>query len=104
MIRNATDLTPTEKAAVETLLIRRVQHGEAVSVRAIEQARIIPKERLKIANDLKKYFIETDATRKPISESEQEDAITEAMRNVRPRFRPPQHETHFLRDKTPHWR
>lgn len=32
MIRNATDLTPTEKAAVETLLGRRVQDGEAVSV------------------------------------------------------------------------
>ncbi len=90
MIRNTTDLTPTEKAAVETLLGRRVQDGEAVSVRTFEQANISPQERLKIADDLKKYFAEVDATRKPIAESEHEDAITEAMRSVRPSFRPHQ--------------
>ena len=44
MIRNATDLTPTGKAAVETLLGRSVQEGEAVSVRTFEQARISPQE------------------------------------------------------------
>ena len=44
MIRNATDLTPTGKAAVETLLGRSVQEGEAVSVRTFERAGISPQE------------------------------------------------------------
>ena len=87
MIRNATDLTPTEATAIETLLGRSVQDGEAVSVRTFEQARISPQERLKIADDLKRYFAEIDATPKPLTDSECEDAITEAMRSVRPRYR-----------------
>ena len=90
MIRSATDLTPTEKAAVEILLGRRVQDGEAVSVRTFVQANLSPQERLAIANDLKKYFAELDAPRKPVAESELEDAITEAMRSVRPSYRPHQ--------------
>ena len=55
MIRNANDLTPTEKDALETLLGRRVQDSEAVSVRTFEQAGISPQERLQIADDLKKH-------------------------------------------------
>lgn len=90
MIRNAIDLTPTEKTALETLLGRPVQDGEAVSLRTFEQAKISPQERLEIADDLKKYFAEVDATRKPVTESEREDAITEAMRSVRPSYRPHQ--------------
>ena len=90
MIRNANDLTPTEKDALETLLGRRVQDSEAVSVRTFEQAGISPQERLQIADDLKKYFAEVDATRTPVTESECEDAIAEALRSVRPSYRPHQ--------------
>ena len=90
MIRNANDLTPTEKDALETLLGRRVQDSEAVSVRTFEQAGISPQERLQIADDLKKYFAEVDATRTPVPGSECEDAITEALRSVRPSYRPHQ--------------
>ena len=43
--------------------------------------------RLEIANELKKYFAEVDAARKPVSEEEAEDIITEAMRSVRPGYR-----------------
>jgi hypothetical protein len=88
MIRNANDLTPAEKAALETLLGRRVQDGEAVSLRTFEQARISPQQRLEIADELKKHFAEVDATRKQVTETEQEDAITEAMRSVRTSYRP----------------
>jgi hypothetical protein len=90
MIRNANDLTPNEKAALETLLGRRVQDGEAVSLRAFEQAKISPEERRELADNLRKYFAEVDASRKPIAESEREDAINEALRSVRPSYRPHQ--------------
>jgi hypothetical protein len=88
MIRNANDLTPAEKAALETLLGRRVHDGEAVSVRTFEQARISPQQRLEIADELKKYFAEVDATRKPVTETQKEDSIAEALRSVRPSYRP----------------
>ncbi len=87
MIRNANDLTPVEKAALETLLGRRVRDGEAVSVRIFEPAKISSRQRLEISNQLKRYFAELDAQRKPMTASEQEDVITEAMRSVRPAYR-----------------
>lgn len=88
MIRNANDLTPAERAAAETLLGRRVQDGETVSIRAFEAATISPQRRREIVEKLKEYFAEVDASRKPVSASEYEDAITEAMRSVRPNYRP----------------
>ena len=90
MISNAEDLSPDQKAAVETLLGRRVQKGEAVSVRTFEPARIPHQRRLEIAGELRKYFAEADAARKPVSEEETEDIVTEAMRSVRPGYRPRQ--------------
>jgi len=36
MIRNAKDLSPDQKAAIESLLGRRVLEDEAISVRAIQ--------------------------------------------------------------------
>jgi len=90
MIRNATDLTATEKAAVETLLGRCVEDGEVESIGTFEHAIIAPQERLEIADELRKYFAEVDTTREPVAEREREDAITEAMRSVRPSFRPRQ--------------
>ena len=36
MIRNAKDLSPDQRAAIESLLGRRVLEEEAISIRAIE--------------------------------------------------------------------
>jgi len=58
-----------------------------VSIRTFEQAKISPRQGLEIADDLKKYFAEADATRKPVTESDREDSIAQAMRSVRPRYR-----------------
>ena len=88
MIRNATDLTPSERAALETLLGRRVQDGEAVSVRTFEPAAVSLDQKIEIANELRKYFAEVDAARNPVSTAEAEDIINEAMRSVRPGYRP----------------
>ena len=90
MICNAKDLSPDQKAAIEELLGRRVQEGEAVSIRAFEPAAVPHQRKLEIADELRKYFAEVDASRKPVSEEEAEDIITEAMRSVRPGYRPHQ--------------
>ena len=88
MICNAEDLSPDQMAAVETLLGRRVQAGEAVSVRTFEPVSISHQRRLEVADELRKYFAEVDANRKPVSEEAAEEIITEAMRSVRPGYRP----------------
>ena len=88
MICNAEDLSPDQMAAVETLLGRRVQAGEAVSVRTFEPVSVSHQRKLEIADELRKYFAEVDACRKPVSEEEAEEIITEAMRSVRPGYRP----------------
>ena len=88
MICNAKDLSPDQKAAIETLLGRRVREGEAVSVRTFEPATVPHQRKLEIADELRKYFAEVDVSRMPVSEEEAEDIITEAMRSVRPGYRP----------------
>jgi len=90
MICNAEDLSPAQKAAVETLLGRTVQQGEAVSVRTFEPARVTHERRLEIAAELRKFFAEVDAVGQQVSEEEAEDIVTEAMRSVRPGYRPHQ--------------
>ena len=90
MICNATDLSPDQKAALETLLGRSVQDSEAVIVRTYEPAAVSPQRKLEIANELRKYFAEVDASRKPVLDEDTEDIITEAMRSVRPGYRPHQ--------------
>jgi hypothetical protein len=37
MIHNAEDLSPDQKAVIETLIGRRILEGEAISVRAFER-------------------------------------------------------------------
>lgn len=88
MIRNTTDLSPGQKAALETLLGRRVQDSEAVSVRTFEPAAVSKQRRYEIVNELRKYFAEVDSSRKSVSGEEVENATTEAMRSVRPGYHP----------------
>jgi len=90
VICNAKDLSPDQKAAIETLLGRRIQEDEAVSVRTFEPVAVSHQRRQEIANELRKYFAEVDAARRPVSEEEAEDIITGAMRSVRPGYRPHQ--------------
>jgi hypothetical protein len=90
MICDAKDLSPDQKAVIETLLGRRVQEGEAVSIRTFEPAAVSHRRKLEIAEELRKYFAEVDASRKLVSDEENEDIVTEAMRSVRPGYRPHQ--------------
>ena len=88
MICHSNDLSPAQKAALESLLGRPVHDGEAVSVRTFEPAVVSQQRRQEIAGELKQYFAEVDAARKPVPSEETEAAIAEALRSVRPGFRP----------------
>lgn len=87
MIRHAKDLSPDQKAAIESLLGRRVLEDEAISIRAIEPPALSEEQKHELSGQLKNYFSEVDALRKPGSPEEAEDIINEAMRTVRPGYR-----------------
>lgn len=88
MIRNAKDLLPDQKAVIESLLGRRVLENEAISVRAIELPPLTDQRRREQTAELRKYFAEVDARRKPGSPEEAEEILTEAIRSSRPGYRP----------------
>jgi len=93
MLHRVKDLSPEQKLAVEALLGRAVSNDEAVSVRAIVPAAIIPsklsqEERAEALRRLDRYFARVDARRKPVSQEEEEAIFMEAMRSVRPHYRP----------------
>jgi hypothetical protein len=90
MIRNAKDLSPDQKAAIEGLLGRRVLEDEAISIRAIAPPALSNEQKHRLAEQLKNYFADVDARRKPGSAAEAEDTINEAMRSTRPGYRPHQ--------------
>ena len=90
MIRQAKDLSPDQKAAIESLLGRQVLEHEAISIRAIEPPALSAERKRELAEQLKKYFAEVDARREPGSPEEAEDVIDDAMDSIRPGYRPHQ--------------
>jgi len=88
MIRNAKDLSRDQKAVIEGLLGRHVLENEAISVRAIEPPALSDQRRREQTAELRKYFSEVDARRKPGSPEEAEEILTEAIRSSRPGYRP----------------
>jgi L-lactate utilization protein LutC len=88
MIHKSKDLSPDQKAAVESLLGRQILEGEAVSVRAFEPPVLSDQRRQEIIDSLKRYFAQVDANSKSVSAQEADEAITEAMRSTRPHYTP----------------
>ena len=88
MIRNAKNLSPDQKAAIESLLGRRLLESEDIIVRAFEPSPISDRRRLEIAHELRKYFAEVDARRKDVSDDEAEEIVNEALRSTRPHYEP----------------
>ena len=88
MIHKAKDLSPDQKAAVESLVGRQILEDEAVSVRAFEPPVLSDQRRQKIVESLKRYFAQVDANSKPVSAEEVDEAITEAMLSTRPNYAP----------------
>lgn len=90
MIHKAKDLSPDQRAAIESLLGRRIVEEETISIRAIESPDLSDEQKHESLEKLKKYFAEVDAQRKPGSAEEAEEIINEAMKSVRPGYRPRQ--------------
>ena len=88
MIHKAKDLSPDQKAAVESLVGRQILEGEAVSVCAFEPPVLSDQRRQEIIDSLKCYFAQVDANSRSVSAEEAEQAITEAMRSTRPHYAP----------------
>lgn len=63
---------------------------EAISVRAFEPPAMSDERRQEIAGELKRYFAEVDASRKPASADEAGEVISEAMKRARPGYCPHQ--------------
>jgi len=90
MVCNAKDLSPDQKTVIESLLGRRILEDETISVRAIEVPALSDQRRQELAEELRKYFAEVDARRKPGSAEEAEEILTEAIRSSRPGYHPHQ--------------
>ncbi len=88
MIRNAKDLSPDEKTVLESLLGRRIQADEAISVRAIQPPTLSDEVRQEQCEQLKNYFASVDFLRQPGSAEEAEEILNEAIRSTRPTYRP----------------
>lgn len=90
MILNAKDLSADQKTVIEGLLGRRVMEDEEISVRAFQPPALSADRRKELVAGLTTYFAEVDARRKPGSGEEAEEILTEAIRSVRPGYRPHQ--------------
>ncbi|MEO8658432.1 MAG: hypothetical protein ABI693_08175 [Bryobacteraceae bacterium] len=93
MVHRVKDLSPEQKTTVEALLGRHVSSDESVSVRAVAPATIIPsqlspEERTQALRKLDSYFAKVDSGRRAVSEEEEEAIFEEAIRSVRPNYRP----------------
>lgn len=88
MIHNAKNLTPDQKAAIESLLGRPVTDGESISIVALPPVEAAEVQRGEIAEKLKTFFAEVHAHRQEFSEQEAEEIINEAMASVRSGYPP----------------
>jgi hypothetical protein len=75
-------LSPEQKVAVEALL------GRAVSSDDLVPSQLSPEERAEALRKLDRYFAKVDSGRKHVSEEKEETIFIEAMRSVRPNYRP----------------
>jgi len=67
-----------------------VLEDEEISVRAIQTPALSDQRRKELAEELRRYFAEVDARRQSGSAEEAEEILNEAMRSVRPGYRPHQ--------------
>ena len=84
------DLLPEQKRAAEILLGHAISDDDAVSIRSVAAnsvipSRLSPEERIEALRRLKERFASRE--RPPVSESEETEAVNEAMRASRPGYR-----------------
>lgn len=81
-----------QRRTVESLLGRPVMDDESVSIKVIQTSilrlQLSPGERKEALEWLQRYFAKVDAGRKAVSDAEEEEIISEALRSTRPGYRP----------------
>jgi hypothetical protein len=86
---SARTLSPSLRNALEQLLGRALSDNEAISIRAYQPHEAPSRERQQvIAGDLRRYFAKMDQQTQSLSEGEQEEILDEAIRSVRPGYKP----------------
>jgi hypothetical protein len=88
-LHSARRLSPPVRSALEQLLGRALSDDEAISVRAYQPHEApSPEQQRAIAGELRRYFAKIDERTKDIPENEQDEILDEAIRSVRPGYRP----------------
>ena len=88
-LHKARELSPSVRQAVETLLGRRLEGDEAISVRAYAFHEGLQGEARETAvRGLEEHFSRVDERLKDVPQQEVAEAIDEALRHVRPSCRP----------------
>jgi hypothetical protein len=89
MIRSARELSADQKMAIESLIGQELSEQDNISVRKLAPPpHLTPERRKEIVDGLRKYFAQVDAQRQPMSDEEAEDVINEALRSIKPTYRP----------------
>lgn len=86
MIRNAEDLSPDQKTAIESLLGRCILPNESISIRVFESQATAGERRAEALEQFEAYFQQVDAQRAPVGADEAELIIDEALRSARPHY------------------
>ena len=91
MLYHVKDLSPEQRHAAEILLGYSVSEDEAVSIKSLDPSAIIAstlsaEERIAALRALNQRFAATPGP--AVSAEEEEEVVTEAMRSVRPNYRP----------------
>jgi len=86
MIIETAELAPHQKAAIEEILGRPLLDHDAVSVHTVSVPTAA--ERQAATEELRSFLNDPGRPRPNCSDEELGDAITEAMRSVRPSYRP----------------
>jgi hypothetical protein len=88
-LHSARTLPPPVRTVLEQLLGRALDDSETISVRAYQPHEAPSRDQQQAsARELRQHFFEIDEKSKDIPESEQDEIIDEAIRSVRPGYRP----------------
>jgi hypothetical protein len=90
MIRHVKELSTDQRVVIESLLGRALDDAEALSIRPVPVIRDAPplERRREIAGELRDYFARVDAQQRDASPEELDEAIDEALKHVRPSYKP----------------
>ena len=90
MVYQVKDLSPEQRHAAEVLLGQPVAEEDAVSIERIEAGKSAPplsqEERMEAWRKLSERFAQTP--RPEVTETEEDAVATEALRSIKPSYRP----------------